>query len=175
LGIIDQEGNKTESASKIFSLHDDDAFSGEFEKLVSKAYGDLFALHGDSAWSLAPDALITFFRTSDQTTAIVGKLQASTFKLLATLSGRREAPEQKTSTPRPVSGAIKKKPITLKTSPTAQPLSTAEPIAPHIDKIDIGKRDFGLTVRIEINLPADGDQETYDRIFRSIRENLLNG
>lgn len=32
----------------------------------------------------------------------------------------------------------------------------------------------GLTVRIEINLPADGDQETYDRIFRSIRENLIN-
>jgi hypothetical protein len=33
----------------------------------------------------------------------------------------------------------------------------------------------GLTVRIEINLPADGDQDTYDRIFKSIRENLLNG
>jgi hypothetical protein len=34
---------------------------------------------------------------------------------------------------------------------------------------------FGLTVRVEINLPSDGDQETYDRIFRSIKENLLNG
>ena len=33
---------------------------------------------------------------------------------------------------------------------------------------------FGLTVRIEINLPASGDQETYDRIFKSIRDNLLN-
>ena len=33
----------------------------------------------------------------------------------------------------------------------------------------------GLTVRIEVNLPADGEQETYDRIFKSIRENLLNG
>jgi len=32
----------------------------------------------------------------------------------------------------------------------------------------------GLTVRVEINLPPDGDQATYDRIFRSIRENLLN-
>jgi hypothetical protein len=37
------------------------------------------------------------------------------------------------------------------------------------------KNDFGLTVRIEINLPAGGDQQTYDRIFKSIRENLLNG
>jgi len=32
----------------------------------------------------------------------------------------------------------------------------------------------GLTVRIEVNLPADGDQDTYDKIFKSIRENLLN-
>ena len=32
-----------------------------------------------------------------------------------------------------------------------------------------------LTVRIEINLPAAGDQDTYDRIFKSIRENLLRG
>jgi hypothetical protein len=36
------------------------------------------------------------------------------------------------------------------------------------------QRNVGLTVRIEVNLPAAGDQETYDKIFRSIRENLLN-
>jgi hypothetical protein len=34
-------------------------------------------------------------------------------------------------------------------------------------------RDFGLTVRVEVNLPAGGDQETYDKIFRSIRQNLF--
>ena len=39
---------------------------------------------------------------------------------------------------------------------------------------DKERRNFGLTVRIEINLPAAGDRETYDNIFRSIRENLLN-
>jgi hypothetical protein len=33
---------------------------------------------------------------------------------------------------------------------------------------------MALTVRIEINLPAGGDQSTYDCIFKSIRENLLN-
>jgi hypothetical protein len=38
-----------------------------------------------------------------------------------------------------------------------------------------GDRVLGLTVRIEINLPAQGDQKTYDTIFKSIRENLLNG
>jgi hypothetical protein len=37
------------------------------------------------------------------------------------------------------------------------------------------EQNVGLTVRIEINLPATGDQDTYDKIFKSIRENLLNG
>ena len=36
------------------------------------------------------------------------------------------------------------------------------------------QRDVGLTVRIEVNLPPAADQETYDRIFKSIRANLLN-
>ena len=39
---------------------------------------------------------------------------------------------------------------------------------------DARGRNVGLTVRVEINLPADGDQETYDRIFKSIRENLID-
>jgi hypothetical protein len=38
-----------------------------------------------------------------------------------------------------------------------------------------GSNAVGLTVRVEVNLPANGDQETYDRIFRSIRENLIDG
>jgi len=36
------------------------------------------------------------------------------------------------------------------------------------------QRDIALTVRIEVNLPTASDQKTYDMIFRSIRENLLN-
>jgi hypothetical protein len=37
-----------------------------------------------------------------------------------------------------------------------------------------GKRDMALTVRIEINLPAGGTQETYDAIFKSIKANLID-
>jgi FKBP-type peptidyl-prolyl cis-trans isomerase (trigger factor) len=36
-------------------------------------------------------------------------------------------------------------------------------------------KEFGLSVRVEINLPADGTKETYDNIFKSIKENLLGG
>ena len=35
------------------------------------------------------------------------------------------------------------------------------------------KGDMALTVRIEINLPAEGTQETYDAIFKSIKANLF--
>ena len=34
------------------------------------------------------------------------------------------------------------------------------------------KPEMALTVRIEINLPAEGTQETYDAIFKSIKANL---
>lgn len=170
LELIDQEGNKTELASKIFSQHDNTAFSKEFGKLVMKAYNDLFELHRDNAWSLGTDALITFFRSSDETTALVGKLQASTFRLLAAFSGHGEIPKPKASTSKPSADTPKKK--AAKTKAT----STKEPISLSADQTNSGRRinNVGLTVRVEVNLPADGDQETYDRIFRSIRENLLN-
>src|SRR5712692_1086088 len=85
LGLIDQEGKKTDSATKTFNVHDDAEFSQEFAKLVKNKYNDLFELHGESAWTLDTNSLITFFRSTDDTTAIVGKLQASTFQLLAGL------------------------------------------------------------------------------------------
>lgn len=169
LKLIDQDGNKSEIASKVFSLHDDEDFAKEFEKLVMSAYQDLFELRGKDAWQLDSNALITFFRSSDETTDRVGKLQATTFQLLAGFSGHSDIPD-KSSTPKQSSTTSKTKNIRDKTTS-----SSNESLLIKTDKDNASnKRDFGLTVRIEINLPADGDQETYDRIFRSIRENLLN-
>ena len=168
LGLIDQEGKKTGEATKAFNLHEDAAFAKAFATLVSKAYSELFDLHGEGAWELDNAALITFFRSHDETTALVGKLQASTFKVLAAYAGHGEVPATKGS------GTKGPKPAT---KPTAK---KATPAAPAPAKL-VQKKDedasgvVGLTVRIEINLPADGDQDTYDRIFKSIRENLLNG
>lgn len=171
LQLIDDEGNKTDPASKIFSITDDSAFSEEFAKLVWESYSDLFDLHGDNAWSLNTNGLITFFRSSDETTATVGKLQASAFKILASFSGYGEMPEPRTKTAKSSTTSTKKKAATPKT------LKTEKPISSHPNQTSLKRKfdDVGLTVRIEINLPADGDQETYDRIFKSIREHLLNG
>jgi hypothetical protein len=138
--------------------------------MIETAYDELFKLHGDAAWELSFDGLISFFRNTDQTSDVVGRRQASTFQSLAGLAGHGEAPAQ----PKP--GPAKPK--------AAQPKNgkgkTAKIETPTVTLDNTGgpgghqQRDFGLTVRIEVNLPPAGDQETYDRIFRSIRENLLN-
>jgi hypothetical protein len=161
IGAIDKEGKQTEKAANVFYQSDAD-FQKSFEEMIKAAYKDLFVLYKDEAWTLPSDKLISFFRSKDKTTALVGKLQASTFQLLAGLSGHGTATES-------AAPKISSKPKAAETKTENSKSDRVPLIGEHK-----GARDFGLTVRIEVNLPLSGDQETYDRIFRSIRENLLN-
>lgn len=164
LGVIDKEGKRTDKASEVFSQHADKDFQKGFASLVKSAYSDLFALYGDKTWTVDRDHLITFFRTSDSTTALVGGRQATTFHALSGLAGKKELPQTKakaTSKPKKTKKPAKKEPADTSKK---QEQSMADDLL----------SDLGLTVRIEINLPAEADQETYDRIFRSLRENLLS-
>lgn len=173
LGLIDDEGNRTKSASEIFSQHDDAEFSSRFSEVVKNGYKELFDLHGDGAWEIDRNALITFFRSTDHTTSLVGSRQANTFKVLAALAGHGEAPRPKATKSKSTSKAPKPK--------SAKPTMASKPISQKKEEVGTKpsssrqEHEFGLTVRIEINLPSDADQETYDKIFKSIRGNLLNG
>jgi hypothetical protein len=174
LGLLDDDGNKTDLAATVFNQHRDEDFQSEFAKVLESAYGDLFALHGDGTWDLDRDQLITFFRQADQSSASVGGYQAGAFKCMAALAGHGDVPEPKpakttTSRPKPKNKAATKKPAvqTAVTQPATEPVEPA--------RITSRSQDVGLTVRIEINLPAEGDQETYDRIFKSIREHFIDG
>jgi hypothetical protein len=169
LGVIDEDGNKTEPGGKTFSLHGDKDFQQGFERLVKEAYKGLFGLHGDKAWSLDTGQLITFFRQNDQSSAIVGKRQASTFMALAGIAGHRDIAENKASQKANKNAKPKKH------SPTPKTQNARENDGGPRSGSNAGNRDVGLTVRIEINLPAEATQDTYNRIFKSIRENLLNG
>jgi hypothetical protein len=165
IGVVTADGNRTEKATTIFA-QDDTEFQKDFGEMVKNAYSELFHLYNEGAWDLPDNKLVSFFRTTDQTSAIVGQRQASTFRALASLAGHSAPPASpKQKQPKETNG----KPITK--------TKTKEKVDVRIPK-DNGQhqpRDFGLTVRVEVNLPPDGTQETYDRIFRSIRENLLNG
>lgn len=166
LGVIDSEGKKNDAKSNAFVQHKEEAFTSEFEKLVRDAYQEIFDLHGDQAWTLDRGGLTQFFRSSDHTSNVVGTRQAGTFAALAALSGHAELPSLKESTP-----------AARKSTPKKKKETKTEAVPDHggrtSDQDD--KQQIGLTVRIEVNLPADGNQETYDRIFRSIRKNLIDG
>ena len=172
LKLIDADNKKTDLAAKIFSSHKDEAFFAAFSSVVQVAYSGLFDLHGDDAWSTSREDLITYFRQSDQTSEMVGSRQASTFQSLARLSGHGESygrRPQKSKTKETSSGR-KKQRNTETTPPIARESTRASTSA----RDDAASPKVGLTVRIEINLPAVNDQGTYDKIFKSIRENLLN-
>jgi len=173
LGLIDEQGNKTEVAANVFSQHSDEAFQNEFAQVVEKAYPQLFALHGADAWDLEVTALITFFRQNDKSSDPVGRNQARTFKCLARLAGHGDAHETtKKNEVRKQRGEGAKQKVGSKRTDSTVRRSHAQI---RDSSTALLSRDFALTVRVEINLPAEGDQETYDRIFKSIRENLLNG
>lgn len=174
VGVIDSDGKKTKEAADVFSHHKDEEFSGSFKKLVSKAYSDLFDLHGENAWTLDDDSLITFFRRADQTSVTIGKRQAGTFKVFAALSGYGELPVSRNVKPKAKNDNPKKAADKSKLKKEAPP-KPEKPFVEVNQGLNKGSnRDFGLSVRVEINLPADGSKETYDNIFKSIKENLLD-
>lgn len=170
--LIGEDGTVTKEATNIFSQHNDDDFREQFKVLIEAAYGDLFELYSDKTWELDQDSLITFFRQTDQTSSLIGKHQARTFKVLAATCGYGELPKESkakklnTTTP-------KKKVVNAK--PKVQISNPIEDSGQGTGGNDSNDSSVALTVRIEVNLPADGDQKTYDRIFKSIRENLING
>lgn len=165
IGIIDEEGKKTPGAAKVFSVHKDEDFQLAFEKLVKTAYSELFELHGSGTWGLSKDDLITFFRQSDQTSAAIGGRQASLFSTFAALAGHGDL-------------SIKSKSTNSKqtSSPaTKEPAKKKKEIPAGSGTQNSSRREFGLNVKVEINLPSDASAETYDNIFKSIRKNLLDG
>jgi hypothetical protein len=137
---------------------------------------ELFSLHGEDSWKLDTDGLITFFRQADQSSATVGRRQAYTFVAMSGLAGHSDLlntkkPSNRTKNP---SHRMKSKDAKNATG-KAESFTSPKKTSPSTGGEPVLRQAVGLTVRIEVNLPASGDQATYDRIFKSIRENLLNG
>jgi hypothetical protein len=170
LSVIDAEGKRSEKAAKVFNLHDDAEFQKAFGQIVKDAYVDLFALHSESAWTLDADSLITFFRQADQSSGIVGTRQANTFRTLAALSGHGETPAPRQRTTQANGGRVEKSPAKSTKKSKTVPIISSE-----AGGGAAAASPFGLTVRIEVNLPADASQDAYDKIFQSLRKNLIDG
>jgi len=169
VGIIDADGKKTEAATPAFSSHKIEDFVKKFEPLVKEAYSELFELHGESTWELDKSGLITFFRQTDDTSDTIGKRQAGVFQVFAALSGHGEVPT-------PNATSIQPKTKSLASSSQVIPAKKKNAANKNTGKygeFSDNRRDIAMSVRLEINIPSDGSKETYDNIFRSIRENLI--
>jgi hypothetical protein len=175
LGFVDAESNRTQPGKDVFLQHDDAKFAKALEGHVKTAYKELFDLRGDDAWTVDRDTLIGFFRATDETSGITASRQAIAFETLAALSGHGDLAARRTAAP-----VSTKKPVPAAKNAKAERAGKITDPSPVVGKSPPakganGETDVALTVRIEVNLPAQGDQETYDRIFKSIRANLLNG
>ena len=134
----------------------------------------MFSHFGEDSWTLDRDRLISFFRSNDQTSAQVGELQAATFQTVAMIVTRQSSPI-KTITPEAQNRTLRpatRKRLSVPTHAAAPAVEAQQQVQP-VAEVKTSNRDFALTVRIEINLPANGDKDTYDLIFKSIRDNLL--
>ena len=176
LKIIDEEGKKQVEASKAFVEHDNQSFAQKFADLIRASYKELFEIWGDQAWTLDKNKLISFFRNTDQSSARVGEQQFKTFQALASIAGFSPIETHQIKAPgakprRVIQGKISRpKPNT----PSTESYNDATRIKQSSLDNDRTKNNVTLTVRIEINLPVADNQEVYDRIFRSIKENFLS-
>lgn len=169
LGVIDEEGKRTQAGQDVFSIHKEEDFRQSFSKLVASAYADLFELHGDDSWKLSKDDLVQFFRTADKTSDAIGQRQASVFRTFAGIAGYAEPDENgetRKLSPKPKVKA-KTKAVPTKSQKGETPSTSSE------SHNSNGQR-VGLTVRIEINLPSGGSKEDYDNIFKSLRANIID-
>jgi len=170
IGLIDEGGQRTELGQDVLATHDDAEFRTKFSDLIMQAYADLFDLYADEAWTLPKPKLIGYFRQADKTSDIIGTRQAAVFQALRSIAGHEVLPEPKAPV---AAGAKKPKTVTSKTPKAKAAEAPADAAQPPNPNVDIpSKPDMALTVRIEINLPAEGTQETYDAIFKSIKANL---
>ncbi|MDI4658152.1 DUF5343 domain-containing protein [Xanthobacter autotrophicus] len=171
IGVIDEGGRRTPKGQEVFVLGNDD-FPKAFGQLIRESYKDLFDVRGEDAWILNKSDLTSYFRTSDKTSEVIGGRQAGVFQVFARLSGY-EVDVAKGS-----SNAAQKAKVKKVKASGSKPEKQAESSIAELPASRVAekqsRRDMAMTVRIEINLPANGSQETYDNIFKSIRENLID-
>lgn len=89
IGLIDQDGKRTDTGHNVFVLGDD-KFPAAFEALVRAAYKELFDLRGDDAWTMSKAELTAYFRTADKTSETIGGRQAGVFIVFRNLAGHEQ-------------------------------------------------------------------------------------
>lgn len=176
LGLIDEAGTKVDDAANAF-YGSEEHFRTGFTDLVSKAYEPVFTELGSDAWNASRESLSHWFRMVDKTTELIGGRQAATFLTLAGVTGKGAPVEVKTPAKNGAKSASKSaaKKSASSSSGTAADVQS-EPPVPSGQGTQTGASGenglMGLSVRIEINVPAGATADEYDAMFASIRKHL---
>lgn len=174
IGVIDAECKKVPKAGQIF-VQQDEGFQSGFSDLVKTAYADLFGLHGEGAWALSTPQLVSFFRSSDETSDLVGQRQATTFRALAGLCGKAEAPVARAAgVPKArVVGEGKAKPVAKAVQTPAAKVEVPPLDPPHIPH-GKAKNLPSIHIDVQVHISPDTSPEQIDRIFASMSKHLGN-
>jgi hypothetical protein len=90
IGVIDEEGKRTDRGHRVLTTHDEEAFKKAFADMIRDSYKDLFDVRGDDAWTMNKDALIGYFRHTDKTSDVIGTRQAAVFQVFRALAGHEQ-------------------------------------------------------------------------------------
>lgn len=179
VGVLEEDSKKTAKAGAAFAQHEDAAFQAGFGELVKTAYADLFNLHGDGAWTLSTPQLISFFRSSDETSALVGQRQAVAFQALAGLAGRAEVPPARVANGAKARASVPKGTGTAKvpaSKPAAAPPAPALSAGAHEPPAPAGhgggRRMPAIHIDVQVHISPDTSAEQIDRIFESMAKHL---
>lgn len=175
VGVLDSDGKRTSAAGSVFAQHDDAQFAKGFEELVKAGYSDLFGLHGDAAWTLPAARLISFFRSADQTSALVGQRQTTAFQALAGLCGHGEAPAATASRSKAASGGkpmvdVRAKPVAKVASP--KPVAPTEASPALMPEPATAKKLPSIHIDVQVHISPETSAEQIDRIFASMAKHL---
>jgi hypothetical protein len=171
LGMLDNSG-KPQASYREFMDH-----TKAKEVLASRlreAYDDLFLADKD-AHTRTSDKLTGWFKTKTGVGDAVAKKMATTFKSLASYADFSAVPSSKPALVKPDESSEKAETLLKVKEPRlSEDQKTERQVIekPQRENLSL-ETQFGLTYRIEINLPDTTNVETYRAIFRAVREELL--
>jgi hypothetical protein len=177
LGVVDEDRNTLPQAREVFTAPTDEEFAEGFANMVRSAYGELFEEFGEDAWTLSRDALISYMKAADRTSARVRDQQAVTFQTLARHAGRgtaiRASSREKggrrpAPLPDPSRGGERSAPGHHAEFPQT------DGIAAGINVVSTPGANMRNPIIVNINLPLTDNSQVYDDIFRSLRQHLID-
>ena len=157
VGLIDDGGKPTDLAAK---LRNDNRYSEACKEIIQSVYPSELTQFGYT--SSQRREIQEWFLVSAGLSETTARKKAAFYRILVSeidpneLLGSNE-------------DDLEEKP-----QDEADEAESKKVVKPKKVDLDSNQKNIILTVRMEINLPSGADAETYDNIFKSIKENLLN-